>query len=195
MIPTDQALLLFSVSSQHEVGAAGRLAAHGGCGEYLCAHCCRGCTNGTGMVWLWKQRSRFTTGFCCFWMAVSWCTASLPSSCTWVTAAHSELSPSPCSVGPSLVLPWGVLALPDPVSGSKLLSCTGNAAGAQLQASWLCLHLDSVAATRWVAHQKQDQWALSSSSRVSLGESCQASCLWHPWDVRLKGGGRGAEVV
>ncbi|XP_048809812.1 solute carrier family 15 member 2 isoform X4 [Lagopus muta] len=40
-------LLLFSVSSQHEVSAASRLAAHSGCWEYPCACCCPGCTYGT----------------------------------------------------------------------------------------------------------------------------------------------------
>ncbi|XP_052530879.1 solute carrier family 15 member 2 isoform X4 [Tympanuchus pallidicinctus] len=39
-------LLLFSVSSQHEVSAASRLAAHSGCWEYPCACCCPGCTYG-----------------------------------------------------------------------------------------------------------------------------------------------------
>lgn len=70
---TDQTLLLFSVSSQHEVGAAGRLAAHGGCWEYLCARRCPGCTNGTGMVWRFQQRQWFKTGpGWCFWMPVLW---------------------------------------------------------------------------------------------------------------------------
>lgn len=77
---TDQTLLLFSVSSQHEVGAAGRLAAHGGCWEYFCARRCPGCTNGTGMVWHFQQSQCLkqalggTAGCLC-----SGDTASLPS--------------------------------------------------------------------------------------------------------------------
>lgn len=86
------------------------------------------------MVWLLKQRSCFTTGSWCFWMAMPWCTASLPSPRILHLCDSSPLwaVPQPLLCG---ALSGAPLGSSDPPSGSRWLTCTG----AQLWASCLCL--------------------------------------------------------